>query len=135
MKHEFLYLIILFIIFAFDGLRDGYVYNIRDYNKKNTLDEHVIFNVHRFFYCLPFIFLLNPFIVMVSILCFPFFHDGVYYYTRNKLSENRLYKLKFMDQSSTTTAKISLDWESRSRIFIIGLLLCILGIIVDVYPV
>lgn len=52
------------------------------------------------------------------LLSFPFLHDGIYYLTRNKLNES-IYKKKWLDQSTTTTAKISLSSFWRIILFIV----------------
>lgn len=62
------------------------------------------------------------FFIMISFgLIFPFFHNGLYYYTRNKIDSNK-YPLGFMDMSSTSIAKINFTFSVRSIMLSIGLL-------------
>ena len=58
----------------------------------------------------------------VFVLVFPFFHDGFYYSFREVLRAGT-YPLYFFDQSTTTSAKISLKFSFRTILLIIGLMI------------
>lgn len=58
------------------------------------------------------------------ILMFPFIHDGIYYQTRNNLNHS-VYPLRFRDRSTTTDARFSFGYETRKRMFLIGIVLWI----------
>lgn len=54
-------------------------------------------------------------------LVFPFFHNGFYYRTRNKIDASK-YPLGFRDMSTTSIAKINFTFVVRTLMFVIGLL-------------
>ena len=56
------------------------------------------------------------------VLVFPFFHDGFYYSFRELLRAGT-YPKYFFDQSTTTSAKISLKFSLRATLLIIGIIL------------
>lgn len=60
-------------------------------------------------------------IVICLGLIFPFFHNGFYYHTRNKIDSTK-YPLGFKDMSTTSIAKINFTFLIRTLMFIIGLL-------------
>ena len=72
-------------------------------------DEHSMFTVQRSFVAAIISvgcytdWLNCLFIVVALACCFPFFHDGMYYVTRQKL--DGIYKKGWFDQSATSTAK------------------------------
>ena len=57
------------------------------------------------------------------VLVFPFFHDGFYYSFREVLRKGT-YPKYFFDQSTTTSAKISLKFSFRAILLIIALIIC-----------
>jgi hypothetical protein len=65
---------------------------------------------------------------IVGTLCalgciFPFFHDGFYYLTRNKITPN-LYPKKFMDYTQKSTAKTDVLWTWEGRCVFLSIGLC-----------
>jgi len=52
---------------------------------------------------------------------FPFLHDGMYYTVRNKLNKY-IYKKKWFDRSSSTSAIFSFNWYTRTLLFVIAML-------------
>lgn len=57
-------------------------------------------------------------------LIFPYFHDGMYYVTRNNL-DNNIYKMRWYSETNTSEAKMNIKYDLRSAMFIIGLVLYI----------
>lgn len=57
----------------------------------------------------------------IMIMIFPFFHDGIYYTTRELLKKGT-YPLYWIDQSKTTNAKYSYNIVIRTIGLILGLL-------------
>ena len=89
---------------------------------KLPFDIHIIFGFVRLCLFIPLlIYSEERFIFAISsIFMFPFLHDGFYYLTRNILSGGKLYPKTFFDQSTTTTAKISLGAFYRIILFLFG---------------
>jgi len=52
-------------------------------------------------------------------LLFSFFHNGVYFMTRNKL-DSKIYPKGFWDDSTSSTAKLDLNVKSRIILAVIG---------------
>jgi hypothetical protein len=94
----------------------------KNINKKIPFDIHIIFGFVRLCLFIPLlIYSEERFIFAISsIFMFPFLHDGFYYLTRNILSGGKLYPKTFFDQSTTTTAKISLGAFYRIILFLFG---------------
>lgn len=53
--------------------------------------------------------------------CYPFFHNGMKYYTRNKLSPLVYPQGWKSEPSQTSIAKMNLSWAQRQYSFIVGL--------------
>ena len=113
------------IYFGFvEGLLFHYVKNLNQrFKAKTKLDIHVLFGLIRFIVWLPLLLRSeHGFLFAISSLfCFPFLHDGFYYLTRNICSGGKLYKKTFFDQSTTTTAKISIGSFWRLMLFLFGI--------------
>lgn len=66
--------------------------------------------------------IINWFLIMICFgMIFPFFHNGVFYKTRNEIDPTK-YPLGFRDMSTTSIAKINFTFLIRSVIFLIGLI-------------
>lgn len=123
--------VIIWIVFAvLSGFVEANMFHkntklAAEFKEKHNFDIHILFNTVRFIFGLiviTTIFLLTDIIEAVyctlNFICmFPFFHDGAYYYRRNKLSKNRIYKKKWFDQSRSTSATFSLG--SSIRLFLL----------------
>jgi hypothetical protein len=89
-------------------------------------DEHIWLTIARLFVFLE-IFGVQATIVfnlIAAMLTFPFIHDGFYYVMRNNL-DRRLYPARFKAQSTTTDAKFSFEYTTRTILFIGGILIFI----------
>jgi hypothetical protein len=62
---------------------------------------------------------LGWYYVIPSCLIFPYLHDGMYYYTRNKLNP-RIYRLGWKARSLETNAVLSFKFETRYYLFMLG---------------
>lgn len=101
-------------------------------NPTKIKDEHVHFTLQRSLYVI--ISSLLGFLIFnwwvgiltfISIsLSFSFFHNGSYYLRRNQMN-NKIYSLKWRDESTTTTAKISLNYKKRLLLLIVGIIISI----------
>lgn len=77
-----------------------------------------------------FIYYPNPYLLFLLISIFPFIHDGVYYWTRNKLNPN-IYPKGFWDNPDKIKSDAILDFSLNQRIglSIIGFTIFILSVI------
>lgn len=124
---------ILWIFYSIlEGFREGFYWH---YKNNSKLSEN--FEIHPFFASQRGIILiligiilyfnLGWWLVLNTIgmaLIFSFFHNGSYYHTRNRLDE-KIYTLKWMDQSTTSTAKMTkiMTFRNRTIFMVIGVLL------------
>ena len=108
-----------------------------NFKRKWGVDIHVWFNTMRAVpagvMCIIMWIFANAFSALwlgfSFILMFPFLHDGMYYMTRNELSNGDIYKERWRDQSTTTSAKISLPYGGRLACLMLSLVFIILIII------
>lgn len=119
-------LLISWIAYAIlDGMNDGYFYHYRNTSIKMKHE-----NIHWVYFCKRFIIgaliiwihslyfsFLNTSIFGLSlILLFSFFHNGIYYTIRKKLSDKNLYPKGFW--SSSTSSEALLELNNISRVFL-----------------
>lgn len=128
-------LLISFLWAYLEGKREAqyfhYKWSLPDPTK--IKDEHFDFTLQRSLYVLLsavvsyLLFgLLSSILTFFCIaLVFSYLHNGSYYLRRNQLNEN-IYKLKWLDESTTTTAKFSFSYKKRKILFIIGLIISLL---------
>lgn len=124
---------ILWILYSvLEGFREGFYWHY-----KNTSKSEYKFEIHPYFasqrgiililICTILFFNVGWWSILNTIgmtLIFSFFHNGSYYYTRNKL-DNKIYTLKWMDQSTTSTAKMTkiMTFRNRTIFMIVGVIL------------
>ena len=115
-----------------EGRRDGYFYHYR-----NTTTELKNENIH-WIYFVKRAFVLSLIAVVHVIaydcyvstalfvsglsLVFSFFHNGMYYQTRKKLSDGKIYPLGWMSNSTSSQATLELKWKARVWLAVIGAL-------------
>lgn len=125
----------LWILYAIlEGIREGFLWHYR--LKSDIQDDdydflHDLFFIQRLIVAIVFSFFVDwtsdgfleciPYIVALG-LCFPFFHNGYYYNTRNNMDPT-LYPKRFRDFSTTSTARTAKLLTFRNRL--IGLILSI----------
>lgn len=64
---------------------------------------------------------LNWFLITIFLgMIFPFFHNGFYYQTRNKI-DSAVYPLGFRDMSKTSIANVNFTFPIRTSLMIIGI--------------
>jgi hypothetical protein len=98
---------------------------IKTYTKMK-IDEHVYLTALRIYvYCICFQphFKLAIVYLIPSLLMFSFVHNSIYYETRKYLSNGKVYPEGYKSTSTTTDAKISFNFKTRSLLFIGGLIL------------
>lgn len=116
--------------FILEGHREAIFYSVMINNLVDDL--HAAFMLQRMIVFLS-IFSLTfyiqcwwSFLFMCSLLlCFPFFHDGAYYATRNNLNKN-IYPKRWFDDSDTSTAKMEIKVLPRIFLAIVGIFIFII---------
>lgn len=98
----------------------------KDYHPHILAERGLLF----FSFLLPVLFFslkLSNFLVPIAFsgtlfFCYPFFHNGSKYLSRNYLNP-KVYKLGWKaDPSTTSIAKMNLSWRQRKISFVIGML-------------
>lgn len=82
---------------------------------------HVWFTLIRLaiFIGLYLLFDWNFMYIVVCSMCFPFFHDGAYYLSRN-LMNPKIYRRGWKDRSRDTNALISLKYDDRLYLLLLS---------------
>lgn len=76
------------------------------------MDEHFSYVVIRIMFAAALFDSLNIILHIGLVFLTPFFHDGFYYAFRNNM-DPEVYKKRFKDNSKTTTAVFSFDYQTR----------------------
>lgn len=125
--------LLLFSLFSvFEGVREAQYFHFRwKHPMEYVKDEHLPFTLLRSIvaiYATVIPILLAKWYAVFTIICFasvfPFFHDGAYYWTRHKLDKT-VYNKKWMDQTTSSSAKISLSPWIRLGLMIFGYVIAI----------
>lgn len=133
----------LWLVYAyFEGTREAYYYHATNLLPSNQQPEvHILFTWQRSVVmiiaavCLIKIGILSVILTVAGCVClFSYIHDGSYYLWRNKLN-SFVYPLKWRDHSTTSTAKIELNYTGRVRLFITGLCFILVAIYFIIYPI
>jgi hypothetical protein len=119
-------------IWIANAIAEGYVeagYWHYKYTRKGTrkpLFEHQVWTLQRGIVMVLLGYLMWNYLDWYSIFgcvgmmfVFPFFHDGAYYYYRNKLDGS--YPKGWKDYSTTSTAKFSANYQFRVFMVIVSL--------------
>lgn len=127
--YQVLILLLSISYFLLEGKREAMYYHFKNQITGTDLKEHTLFTLQRslFLISLLIVFLsqltpiINSLLFIFSLsLIFPYFHDGMYYLTRNKLN-TFIYKKRWKDNSTTSTAKFEIKYQLRLFMFLIGL--------------
>lgn len=88
--------------------------------------KHIYYSVSRFMVIMMMLLLSQSLIFILSIiLVFPFFHDGMYYISRNKLAKKKIYNKGWF--SNGTTALFDKLFPSTAKI-----IFAIIGIVIQI---
>ena len=113
-----------------EGIREGFYWNYENKSKK-VCDFNVnpVFNLQRLLITLVtggfLVHILGHyslFCLFSMVIMFPFFHNGTYYYTRNKL-DDRFYPKRWSDESVTIPRYAPLmSYKKRTILMCVGIL-------------
>jgi hypothetical protein len=112
---------------SIEGVREAYYYHVAVAQgfKKNI---HWLYLFQRTLFSVLLFSQTNFFILAFFLLSFSFLHNGFYYFTRNKL-DAIIYKKRFIDSSTTSTAVMEFNFAERTILLIFGIAFLILNII------
>ena len=124
--------IIWMVYSTLEGFREGFYWHFKSNSRRDCKFEiHPIFALQRsivlaiigmYLFCnIGLLYSVTS--VLSMMLIFSFFHNGTYYYTRNKL-DDKVYQKRWADQSSTSTAKLTkiMTYRNRTIFMVLGLL-------------
>lgn len=121
-------MILWFIFSLTSGLLEALLFHTYNnyaflFKSKYGFDIHLLFVLIRAFFAIPLIYLSEypPLLFLFMLFSFPFLHDGMYYQMRKFLSEGRIYKKGWFDQSESTSAILSLGAWWRLMFFMLAL--------------
>lgn len=118
-----------FVLYScLEGFREGLYFHYKTGGNliPVKLNEHIEFAVQRGIVLFIIGYSSNWIYAIGLALIFPFFHDGIYYLTRNKLN-NTIYLKGFLDNpSNISTAVMDFNLITRSLMFIIGLVIIVI---------
>lgn len=121
-----LYAILALLYASVDGTRDAFYYHLSGFLYKKMPNIHWLYVIQRGLFAIILFFLTNFFVLIFFILSFSLFHNGFYYYTRNKLND-KVYPKRFIDTSTTSKAIIEFSFKERLLLFIFGIIFLILN--------
>ena len=126
-----LIVIAIWITYAvYEGKREAYYYQLVAVMGVIRPNIHWIYALQRgLFLVVIGLGLWSITIPIALAFIFPFFHDGFYYMKYNDLLPT-VYKKRFIDQSTTSTAVMEFNWVTRCVMFAIGVLSLTLNIII-----
>lgn len=122
----YLFAILSVMYASFEGAREAFYYHAL--NGVKSINIHWIYVVQRALFAGVLFAVTNYFILLFFICSFSFFHDGFYYYTRNKLNKN-IYTKRFTDESTTSTAIFELNFPIRVVLLLFAVAFLILNFI------
>ncbi|GAB3822125.1 hypothetical protein [Pontibacter rugosus] len=125
-------ILLLIILYAIaHGLTNAVCYS-RKGSYALTMNEHVLFGVERDLLLLTalgatcYAFLPCLFEVLAGLFLFSWFHNGGYYIMRDMIARGgRHWWDSWRYQSKTDTSKYSFDYEERTLLLIVGLVLLV----------
>lgn len=125
--------ICIMVYWAFSGFANSLYYS-KEGADAFTWDEHAFLMVMRGWFLLygPLLDYTNSewyhhlILVICSILVFPFWHNGSYYWGRNKINP-AVYPKGFWDEpSKTSTSKINFSLKQRCILFVAGIIIFVI---------
>lgn len=124
-------IIAIWIVYSiYEGKREAYYYQAINIFSLKRPNIHWIYALQRGLFLIGIGLGLSSIILPISLaFIFPFFHDGFYYMKYNDLYPD-VYKKRFIDESTTSTAIMEFSWAWRCVMLSIGVLSLTLNIII-----
>lgn len=116
------------ILSIFCGVCEAYYWHLKMRSKELIHNEHVFLTLLR---CGFFLLLFRHTDILTTLGCiglFPLLHDGFYYMIRNQITPG-IYPLGFTDTSTTSTAWLTMNFNMRLILALIGGGLIVIGMI------
>lgn len=130
-----LYIVLFLLWIAYsmiEGFREATYYDIASKEGNGIKELHSVFTLQRsiviiFLSVFSFIISGHASVLFINsiVFSFPFFHDNFYYVTRNNLDPN-IYKKRWMDESTTSTAIIEIGFLTRTIFVLLSLLMFVM---------
>ena len=128
-----LFVVTMWCYFSCSGIKDAILWSGTKYNAYKW-NEHILFVAERISVGLAILFGAILFKTNAGValmiflgvwLCFPFWHNGFYYWQRNYISKGMIYPKKFKDFTEGSGAKINFEWKTRWYLGLMGIFLII----------
>jgi len=122
----------LLTFYVSTSLVEGALFHLKAKSKLKIKNQHFYLVAMRIpFWVLFYLVTTNVFLLTFMIMIFPFIHDGVYYWTRNKLNPD-IYPKGFWDEPDPIKSDAVLDFTLKQRTWlaILGSVILIMSFII-----
>jgi hypothetical protein len=122
----------LLTFYVSTSLVEGALFHLKAKSKLKIKNQHFYLVAMRIpFWVLFYLVTTNVFLLTFMVMIFPFIHDGVYYWTRNKLNPD-IYPKGFWDEPDPIKSDAVLDFTLKQRIWlaILGSVILIISFII-----
>jgi hypothetical protein len=122
----------LLTFYVSTSLVEGVLFHLKAKSKLKIKNQHFYLVAMRIpFWVLFYLVTTNVFLLTFMVMIFPFIHDGVYYWTRNKLNPD-IYPKGFWDEPDPIKSDAVLDFTLKQRIWlaILGSVILIISFII-----
>ena len=122
----------LLTFYVSTSLVEGALFHLKSKSKLKIKNQHFYLVAMRIpFWVLFYLITYNWFLLIFLIMAFPFIHDGIYHWTRNKLNPD-VYPKGFWDEPDPKKSDAVLDFTLKQRIClaILGFIIWFVSIII-----
>lgn len=116
--------LVYFVLFSIiSGISEGFLYNVKDPDRKNKINEHIPLTIQRIIVAVA-LFGMNWIYYLSAACMFLYVHDLAYYLTRELLHKGTYPKWYWVtSETSTAWSDKVLNTTARLMLFLIGLIL------------
>lgn len=125
-------LLSLLTFYVSTSLVEGVLFHLKAKSKLKIKYQHFYLVAMRVpFWILFYLVTCNWFLLLFMVMLFPFIHDGVYYWTRNKLNPE-IYPSGFWDEPDAIKSDAVFDFTLKQRIWlaILGFVIWLISVII-----